>query len=203
MENGPVTLANGDIMFAYADDAGKETIYISDGTAAGTKPITGYTGNFPAVFPGAVAQLTATPVIGGAAGGQAMTDQMLITPFPTVSITDPIANQTETVTVTLSSAANGTLSNLGSGSYNASNGIYTVTGTTSIVTTALEARWSSSPTAHQSAAGQTVTTTFTIAVTDTAGSSASNAATNVATTETSATNAGLLVNLERSINSSN
>ena len=66
-----------------------------------------------------------------------------------------------------------------------------MTGSAASVTSALDALVFT-PTAHQSAAGQTVTTTLTINITDTAGLAATNGVTSIATTETSQSSGGLL-----------
>ena len=86
------------------------------------------------------------------------------------------------VTVTLSAAANGTLSNLGGGSYNATTGVYTDTGTAAAVTTALDGLVFT-PTVNQVAPGQTVTTSFTISDKDTLGVTATNSTTTVVATD--------------------
>ena len=121
------------------------------------------------------------PVITGAIAGQTTTDETTITPLSGVSISDVDFGQTETVTVTLSSAANGTLSDVDGGSFNSGTGVYSITGTDSTVTTALDALVFT-PTAHQAAPGSTVTTTFTIHTTDTAGGTSSNSTTTVGVT---------------------
>lgn len=118
------------------------------------------------------------PAIRGAAAGQATNDGIAIRPLAGITITDLNLGQTETVTVTLSAAANGSLSNLAGGSYNGSSGVYSVTGSSAAVTAALQGLVFT-PTAHQVPAGQTVTTTFTIKNTDSAGQSVSNSVASV------------------------
>lgn len=87
--------------------------------------------------------------------------------------------------VTLSAAANGTLSNLGGGSYDAPTGIYTDASTAAAVTTALDGLVFT-PTAKHVAVGQTATTTFTITDTDTLGASATDSPTTVIATAVAA-----------------
>jgi len=60
-------------------------------------------------------------------------------PFASLTVSDPTAGATDTVTITLSNPAYGTLSNLGGGSYNGTTGVYTVAGTPNAVTTAIDA----------------------------------------------------------------
>ena len=85
------------------------------------------------------------------------------------------------MTVTLSAAANGALSNLGGGNYNAVTGVYTDAGSATSLTAALDGLVFT-PTAHQVAPGQTVTTTFTIKDTDIARGTATDSTTTVVAT---------------------
>jgi hypothetical protein len=121
--------------------------------------------------------------IGGTSAGLSVTDETSLAPFAGVTITDPNNGQTDTVTVTLSAAANGDLANLGGGEFDAATGVYSVSGTAASVTAAVDGLVFN-PTLFQAAVGQTVTTSFTITVTDTAGQSASDGTTNVTTLET-------------------
>ncbi|MBW4025093.1 MAG: hypothetical protein HIU92_18525 [Proteobacteria bacterium] len=102
------------------------------------------------------------------------TDALSIKPFTNVAITDTIAGQTETATVALSAAANGTLSdpNAATDGSTVSNGVLTVSGSAAAVATALDGLVFT-PTAHEVAPKATVTTTVTATITDTAGDTAS------------------------------
>jgi hypothetical protein len=130
---------------------------------------------------GPLISMPITVSINGTVAGQTVTDPATIDPFSNVVVADTDISQTETVTVTLSATANGTLSNLGGGSYDSTTGVYTDTGSASQVTAALD-ELVFTPTADQVAPGQTVTTTFTITDTDTAGATATDSTTSVIAT---------------------
>ena len=120
----------------------------------------------------------AGPAISRTVANAPISDQSTNTPFSSVTIADD-GSQTETVTVTLSAAGNGALSNLGSGSYDTGSGIYTDTGTASNVTNDLRGLVF---TPAQGMPGQSVTTTFSISDTDSVGLSANDANTTAVAT---------------------
>ncbi|HEY0225698.1 MAG TPA: Hint domain-containing protein, partial [Mycobacterium sp.] len=109
------------------------------------------------------------PSISGTIGGQTLADDATLLPFAGVTVTDPDIGASETVTITLTNGgsatdADGTLS----GETLIENGVGTymlIAGTPAAVTTALEALVFT-PTLHQVASGDVVTTGFTLAVTD-------------------------------------
>jgi hypothetical protein len=149
--------------FTISDiDSGGQTVTDSTTTVVATAP-------------------TVAPTISGSAAGQAVSDQGTISPFAHVAIADANFNQTETVTVTPSSAANGTLTNLSGGTYDAATGVYTDTGPAAAVSAALNGLVFV-PTQGEVAGGQTVTTKFSISSTDTASATVTDATTSVVAT---------------------
>jgi plastocyanin len=106
--------------------------------------------------------------ITGGVAGCTTTDTSALSPLATVAIRDANIAQTETLSVTLPSPSDGSLSSLDGGSYNATTGVYTDTGSAAEVTTALD-NLVFTPSAVQVAPGQTITTDFIVTDTDTAG----------------------------------
>jgi VCBS repeat-containing protein len=167
--------------------------YSADNTAAinaaaiGSEPIDTFTytvsdGNGSTTIETLAFSITRPPAITGTVAGQAISDEQSDQLFSGVTIADPNGpSQNASVTITLSSAANGTLSHLGGGTYNSATGIYQVSGSAAVVTAAIDGLVFT-PANHQVAPGHTVTTHFTINVTDTAGNSASDTTTNVIAT---------------------
>jgi Putative Ig domain/Dockerin type I domain len=102
------------------------------------------------------------PVLGGiTAGDQAVNDNATVKPFLNVTVTDPDV-QTETVTVTYT-GGNGTFSTLGG--FTGSAGSYAFSGTAADVQAALRGL-TFVPTKDQVPVAQTVTTAFTVSVSD-------------------------------------
>ena len=92
-------------------------------------------------------------------------DHTALSPLAGVKVSDLNTTATETATLTLSSTLNGNLSNLAGGSYNASTGVYTISGSAATLTTALDGLVFT-PTPYEVAPGQVVSTNFKLSVTD-------------------------------------
>jgi hypothetical protein len=134
-----------------------------------------------------VATAVVPPTIADTVPNQAVKDNVTIDPFASVQITDTNGGQQkETVTITFN-AANGTLTDPHAGTDNftpgvsGTNSVYTLTDTAAQINTDLDALVFT-PTPHQVAPGDTVTTNFTIQVQDTAGQTATDGTTSVVAT---------------------
>jgi endoglucanase len=101
------------------------------------------------------------------------TDAAAAHPFTGIAITDAYAGQTEAASVTLSAAGDGTLSdpNAATDGSTIVGGVWTVSGSATAVAAALDGLVFT-PTAHQVAPGNAITTTVTADVEDTAGNTA-------------------------------
>lgn len=105
------------------------------------------------------------PFISGIAALVTGDDHTPFSPLAAVTVSDLDPGQTETATVTLSTLANGTLSNFGVGAYDAATGVYVVSGSAADVTSALDALVFT-PVGQEVAPGAAVRTGFTVGVTD-------------------------------------
>jgi plastocyanin len=150
------------------------TLATAEGTAIATNSATIH-----------VTAVTDSPVIDGTVTtDQPTTDGAAITPLSSVTITDVDAGQSETVTVALSDSTNGTLfdPNATDGSsYDSGGGVYSVTGSASEVTAALDSLVFT-PTIHQVMPGQAVTTVLTITDTNTSGTAVADSNTTIIAT---------------------
>ncbi|HEX4270910.1 MAG TPA: choice-of-anchor tandem repeat GloVer-containing protein [Rhizomicrobium sp.] len=143
--------------------------------------------------PGSLLLNRAPIQVTGGLANQTTLDNVAISPFQSVNINDSNPETSQTLTVTLQNpgfdpnpSANGTLTNLSGGTYDAADGIYTVTGTTAQATAALHALVFN-PTVHQHSGGQIVTTNFIIGLVDNVSATGSSAVTSVKVTQTGPT----------------
>lgn len=176
-------LAGNKVVFNGRNASGINGLWTTDGTVAGTYEITVSAGGAKISLNPSNLTTFGIPLISitGTLAGQSITDQAVVQPFKNIIIGDTGTGESETVTVVLSAAANGILSNLGSGTYDAVTGTYSVSGSASVVTAALR-NLIFSPTAHQVAPGQSVTTTFIIKDVDTTGYSTTDTTSTVVAT---------------------
>jgi autotransporter-associated beta strand protein len=128
-----------------------ETFAVKTDNAGGTLVTAVTTGNDHPPF-----------ISGSAVNGN---DHTAFSPLAGVTIADLDSGQTETAKLTLSSTANGKLSHLGGGTFNAKTRIYTVTGTAAAVTVAIQGLVFT-PTVNQVSPGSSVQTGFDLNVTD-------------------------------------
>ena len=123
------------------------------------------------------------PTISGVFAGQVARDGAAIQPFLTVGVTDPDLDALESATITVANAqgkatdANGTLS--GSGLTQTGPGIYTLAAAAPDALMAELDAVKFTPTLHEVAIGQTVTSGFTLSIMDDQGATVTNAATTV------------------------
>jgi Domain of unknown function (DUF4214) len=117
--------------------------------------------------------------ITGGTANQAATGANTVTPFAGVSVTDPNADVTDTLTITLSNPSNGTLTGTGLVASTTTPGVYTLSGSATTITTELDGLVFH-PTA--AAAGQALLTSFALTLADGVASPVSNNATSVVDT---------------------
>ena len=152
-----------------------------------TQPLDGSAGTELTSVPAGYAAPAKPITITLATKAVSTTDPTTAKPFTGVAITDPNAGQTETARVTLSSAADGTLSdsNAATDHSNIVSGVLTVSGSATAVATDLDGLVFKPSSATST---PTVTTTVTAQITDTAGKAASATSTITATHAASAAN---------------
>ncbi len=121
------------------------------------------------------------PVLTGLPAVAAARDDTALLPFAGIVVTDPDAGQQQTLQITLSDRANGVLTILGAGRYDALAGVYAVTGTAAAVMAAAAAlRFT--PTRRQVNPGQQVLTDFRVQLRDSSGAGGPATVTRLVTT---------------------
>jgi hypothetical protein len=159
---------------------GQTLLLTASGTILGTASLGGPDG-YGAVFGISGTGITlAPPTITGTAADQTVSDLATINPFATVGVADQNPDQIETVTVTPSNVANGSLADPNAANDGGTdvNGVWTFTGSPLAVTQDLQGlQFEPPPT--DAPLGTTITTGFTISVTDTLGLTATDATTSV------------------------
>ena len=121
----------------------------------------------------AVPPANTLPALSGASTQTAIGEGIPVQPFAAASLTDPNegGSQMQSLTVQLSDPAHGRLTGLGSGTYDAAAGLFSLSGTPAAITTALRGlRFT--PGVHLGPAGSTIETQLTVSVVDSAGGQA-------------------------------
>jgi len=107
------------------------------------------------------------PVIEGLPAAEATRDDTVLAPFSGIAVTDPDGQQ-QSLRITVSTPANGILTNSGTGRYDPATGVYTVTGAAAAVAAAAAAlRFM--PVRHQASLGQQIQTDLSVQVQDSTG----------------------------------
>ena len=159
---------------------GQSLLLTASGTILGTASLGG-PDNWGAVFGISGTGITASPpTITGTTADQSVSDLGNINPFATVGIADQNPDQIETVTVIQSNTANGSLvdPNAANDGGADANGVWTFAGSPLAVTQDLQGLVFQ-PSPSNGALGETITTGFTISVTDSLGLTATDATTSV------------------------
>ncbi|MBS0196832.1 MAG: DUF4347 domain-containing protein [Planctomycetes bacterium] len=137
------------------------------------------------------------PSVSGAEAGQAVNDNATLQPFSGFTVADVDPGQSQTVTVSLDTAAKGAFtpaSLTASGFATSGGGVYTFTGTAAAATTAIR-QLVFRPTNNRNAVGATETTTFAVSVND--GSAEANSYTTTVVT-TSVNDASVISGIDSS-----
>ena len=167
---GTLVLANGTTTV--------ETLHLTGDFTGENFFISPTTNNGASISLIASATTTAQPItIGGVIGATQTAANATAKPFAVATITDPNAGAVDTATVTEDMPANGTLASSAGGTFNATTGIYTVSGSASAVQAALQAL-TFTPVITP-ATGQTTRTNLSLTVSDGLGASAANTAASV------------------------
>ncbi|MFZ4538190.1 putative Ig domain-containing protein, partial [Propionivibrio sp.] len=120
------------------------------------------------------------PTVGGATALTSINDTATATPFSAFTIADADTAQTQTVSITLDTAAKGSFTTL-NGFTNAGSGVYTFSGTAAQAQAAIRALVFT-PTANRVNPALTETTAFMVSVSDSIAAPATNATTTVVST---------------------
>ncbi len=160
---GPVTAPAGGGTVAVTLQAVVGVVAVGTNLASSAVVETGYGASSPALAGLVVADTP--PVLAGMPALVFTVDDTAATPLSSLTLADPDVSQVQTAQVVLSNPGDGTLGNLGGGTYDAASGRYVVGGAAADVQAALRGL-SFVPTARQLAYGATRTTGVSVQVSD-------------------------------------